>query len=49
MRQDQQATEEHIQAKKQQTERENAMIERETIRVKAMPEAEGRAHEANYM
>ncbi|KAK8964814.1 hypothetical protein KSP40_PGU020789 [Platanthera guangdongensis] len=40
------ATEEQIQAHKRQTERERAEIERETIRVKAMAEAEGRAHEA---
>ncbi|KAH7566397.1 hypothetical protein ACOSQ2_023163 [Xanthoceras sorbifolium] len=41
-----QATEEQIQAQKRQTEKERAEIERETIRVKAMAEAEGRAHEA---
>jgi len=41
-----QATEEQIQAQHRQTERERAEIERETIRVKAMAEAEGRAHEA---
>ncbi|KAI8565246.1 hypothetical protein RHMOL_Rhmol03G0244300 [Rhododendron molle] len=40
------ATEEQIQAQRRQTEREKANIERETIRVKAMAEAEGRAHEA---
>lgn len=40
------ATEEQIQAQKRQTEKERAEIERETIRVKAMAEAEGRAHEA---
>ncbi|KAG0472843.1 hypothetical protein HPP92_014285 [Vanilla planifolia] len=40
------ATEEQIQAHKRQTEREKAEIERETIRVKAIAEAEGRAHEA---
>ncbi|PSS32259.1 ATPase family AAA domain-containing protein [Actinidia chinensis var. chinensis] len=40
------ATEEQIQAQRRQTEREKAEIERETIRVKAMAEAEGRAHEA---
>ncbi|KAG4987930.1 hypothetical protein JHK85_030913 [Glycine max] len=41
-----QATEEQIQSQQRQTERERAEIERETIRVKAMAEAEGRAHEA---
>ncbi|XP_050253931.1 uncharacterized protein LOC126699993 [Quercus robur] len=40
------ATEEQIQAQRRQTEREKADIERETIRVRAMAEAEGRAHEA---
>ncbi|XP_058103968.1 uncharacterized protein LOC131247975 [Magnolia sinica] len=40
------ATEEQIHAQRRQTEREKAEIERETIRVKAMAEAEGRAHEA---
>ncbi|KAJ0989912.1 hypothetical protein J5N97_008268 [Dioscorea zingiberensis] len=40
------ATEEQIQAQRRQTERERAEIERETIRVKALAEAEGRAHEA---
>ncbi|KAF5805412.1 putative ATPase family AAA domain-containing protein [Helianthus annuus] len=40
------ATEEQIQAQKRQTEREKAEIERETIRIRAMAEAEGRAHEA---
>lgn len=41
-----QATEEQIQAQKRQTEKERAEIEQETIRVKAMSEAEARAHEA---
>ncbi|KAG2701155.1 hypothetical protein I3760_06G031200 [Carya illinoinensis] len=40
------ATEEQIQAQRRQTEREKAEMERETIRVRAMAEAEGRAHEA---
>ncbi|TKY71114.1 ATPase family AAA domain-containing protein 3-B [Spatholobus suberectus] len=40
------ATEEQIQVQRRQTEREKAEIERETIRVRAMAEAEGRAHEA---
>ncbi|XP_078441914.1 uncharacterized protein LOC144711762 [Wolffia australiana] len=40
------ATEEQIQAQRRQTEKEKADIERETIRVRAMAEAEGRAHEA---
>ncbi|PHT89018.1 hypothetical protein T459_04131 [Capsicum annuum] len=40
------ATEDQIQAQQRQTEKERAEIERETIRVKAMAEAEGRAHEA---
>lgn len=40
------ATEEQIQAQQRQTEKERAEIDRETIRVKAMAEAEGRAHEA---
>ncbi|PKA53884.1 ATP-dependent zinc metalloprotease FTSH 4, mitochondrial [Apostasia shenzhenica] len=40
------AAEEHIQAQLRQTEKEKAEMERETIRVKAMAEAEGRAHEA---
>ncbi|XP_010526757.1 PREDICTED: ATPase family AAA domain-containing protein 3-A-like [Tarenaya hassleriana] len=40
------ATEEQIQAQQRQTEKERAEIERETIRVKALAEAEGRAHEA---
>jgi ATPase family AAA domain-containing protein 3A/B len=40
------ATEEQIQAQRRQTEKQRAEIERETIRVKAMAEAEGRAHEA---
>lgn len=39
-------TEEQIQAQRRQTEKERAEIERETIRVRAMAEAEGRAHEA---
>ncbi|KAL2545557.1 AAA-type ATPase family protein [Forsythia ovata] len=40
------ATEDQIQAQRRQTEREKAEIERETIRVRALAEAEGRAHEA---
>ncbi|KAG6474219.1 hypothetical protein ZIOFF_068143 [Zingiber officinale] len=40
------ATEEQIQQQLRQTEKERAEIERETIRVKAIAEAEGRAHEA---
>ncbi|GJS87468.1 ATPase family AAA domain-containing protein 3C [Tanacetum coccineum] len=40
------STEEQIQAQQRQTEKERAELERETIRVKAMAEAEGRAHEA---
>ncbi|KAJ7568977.1 hypothetical protein O6H91_01G055500 [Diphasiastrum complanatum] len=40
------STEEHIQAQRRQTEREKAEIERETIRVRVLAEAEGRAHEA---
>ncbi|XP_010531034.1 PREDICTED: ATPase family AAA domain-containing protein 3C-like isoform X2 [Tarenaya hassleriana] len=40
------ATEEQIQAQQRQTEKERAEIVRETIRVKALAEAEGRAHEA---
>ncbi|CAA2981060.1 ATPase family AAA domain-containing 3 [Olea europaea subsp. europaea] len=40
------ATEEQMQIQQRQTEKERADIERETIRVKAMAEAEGRAHEA---
>lgn len=40
------ATEEQIQAQQRVTEKDRAEIERETIRVKAMAEAEGRAHEA---
>ncbi|KAL9241646.1 hypothetical protein vseg_015733 [Gypsophila vaccaria] len=40
------ATEEQIQAQRRQTEKERAQIEQETIRVKAMAEAEARAHEA---
>lgn len=39
-------TEENIQAQKRQTEKERAESERETLRVKAMSEAEGRALEA---
>jgi ATPase family AAA domain-containing protein 3A/B len=39
-------TEEQIQAQRRQTEKERAEIERETIRVKAMADAEGRAYEA---
>ncbi|KAI5078095.1 hypothetical protein GOP47_0007919 [Adiantum capillus-veneris] len=39
-------TEEQIQAQQRRTEKERAEIERETIRVRAMAEAEGRAHEA---
>ncbi|KAH9321427.1 hypothetical protein KI387_016066, partial [Taxus chinensis] len=48
MRQEQarRATEEQIQAQRRQTEKARAEIERETIKVKAMAEAEGRAHEA---
>ncbi|KAG6475097.1 hypothetical protein ZIOFF_064315 [Zingiber officinale] len=48
IRQDQirRATEEQIQAQRRQTEGEKAEIERETIRVKALAEAEGRAYEA---
>eukprot|EP00252_Welwitschia_mirabilis_P002894 TRINITY_DN12904_c0_g1_i1.p1 TRINITY_DN12904_c0_g1~~TRINITY_DN12904_c0_g1_i1.p1 ORF type:complete len:640 (-),score=132.23 TRINITY_DN12904_c0_g1_i1:235-2154(-) len=48
MRQEQarRATEEQIQAQRRQTEKERAEIERETLRVKAIAEAEGRAHEA---
>ncbi|CAA0813105.1 AAA-type ATPase family protein [Striga hermonthica] len=42
-----QATENQIQAQRRQTEREKAEIERETIKVRAMAEAEGRAHEAS--
>ncbi|XP_058730357.1 uncharacterized protein LOC131602291 [Vicia villosa] len=38
--------EEQIQAHRRQTEREMAEIERETIRVRAMAEAEARAHES---
>lgn len=41
-----QATEEQILAQRRQIEREIAEIERKTIRVRAMAEAEGRAHEA---
>eukprot|EP00897_Mesotaenium_endlicherianum_P006693 jgi/Mesen1/6051/ME000308S05241 len=40
------ATEEQVQAQRRQTERERAELERETLRVKAMAEAEARAHEA---
>ncbi|KFK30280.1 hypothetical protein AALP_AA7G240700 [Arabis alpina] len=40
------ASEERIQAQQRLTEKERAELERETIRVKAMAEAEGRAHEA---
>ncbi|KAJ8455611.1 hypothetical protein OPV22_006287 [Ensete ventricosum] len=40
------ATEEQIQAQRRQTEKEKAEIERETIRIRALAEAEGRAHEA---
>ncbi|XP_038698282.1 ATPase family AAA domain-containing protein 3 [Tripterygium wilfordii] len=40
------AVEEQIQAQRRQTEREKADLERETIRIRAMAEAEGRAHEA---
>ncbi|KAJ3692500.1 hypothetical protein LUZ60_012850 [Juncus effusus] len=40
------ASEEQIQAQTRQTERERAELERETIRVRALAEAEGRAHEA---
>ncbi|GMH24576.1 hypothetical protein Nepgr_026419 [Nepenthes gracilis] len=40
------ATEEQIQAQQRQTEKERAKLEQETIRVKAMAEAEARAHEA---
>ncbi|KAJ3680677.1 hypothetical protein LUZ60_016955 [Juncus effusus] len=40
------ATEEQIQAQRRQTEKEKAEIERETIKVRALAEAEGRAHEA---
>lgn len=39
-------TEEQIMAQRLQSEREKAEIERETIRTRAMAEAEGRAHEA---
>ncbi|KAH7440894.1 hypothetical protein KP509_03G015300 [Ceratopteris richardii] len=39
-------TEEQIQAQQRKAERQRAEIERETIRVRAMAEAEGRAHEA---
>lgn len=40
------ATEEQIQAQLRKSERESAELERGTIKVKAMAEAEGRAHEA---
>lgn len=40
------ATEEQIQAQRSQSEREKAEIEQETIKVRALAEAEGRAHEA---
>lgn len=40
------ATEEQIQALRRQTEKEKADNERETIKVRAMAEAEARAHEA---
>ncbi|KAG9454420.1 hypothetical protein H6P81_007324 [Aristolochia fimbriata] len=40
------ATEEHIQAQRRKTEEQKAEIERETIRVRSIAEAEGRAHEA---
>ncbi|WJX44916.1 hypothetical protein P8452_31841 [Trifolium repens] len=40
------AIEEQIQEHRRRTEREMAEIERETIRVRAMAEAEGRAHES---
>eukprot|EP00850_Spirogloea_muscicola_P010829 SM000065S20178 [mRNA] locus=s65:90175:93564:- [translate_table: standard] len=40
------ATEEQIQLQRRQTEKERAELEQETLRVKAMAEAEGRAHEA---
>lgn len=40
------ATEEQIQAQQRQTDKAQAEIGRETLRVKAMAEAEGRAHEA---
>jgi ATPase family AAA domain-containing protein 3A/B len=39
-------TEEQIQAQQRRTEKERAEMERETLRIKAMAEAEGRAHEA---
>ncbi|CAF2189380.1 unnamed protein product [Brassica rapa] len=40
------ATEEQIQAQQRQTEKERAELVRETIRVKAIADAEGRTHEA---
>lgn len=46
MEQTRRATEEQIQAERRRTEKERAEIERETIRVRALAEAEGRAHEA---
>ena len=39
-------TEEQIQAQQRRTEKERAEMERETLRIRAMAEAEGRAHEA---
>ncbi|XP_021751890.1 ATPase family AAA domain-containing protein 3-like [Chenopodium quinoa] len=42
-------TEEQIQAQRIKTEKEKAEIERETLRVKSMAEAEGRAHEAKLL
>lgn len=39
-------TEEQIQAQQRRSEKERAEIERETIKVRALAEAEGRAHEA---
>jgi Domain of unknown function (DUF3523) len=38
------ATEEQIQVQQRKTEKERFEIERETIRMKAIAEAEGRAH-----
>lgn len=46
LQQSRMATEKQIQAQQRQTEKERAELEQETIRVKAMAEAEGRAHEA---
>ncbi|XP_068649954.1 uncharacterized protein [Aristolochia californica] len=40
------ATEEHIQAQHRKTEQKKAEMERETIKVRSIAEAEGRAHEA---